>query len=195
MPSSRLFHAVMLMFWVGFLVLMALVFVYVPRGGTSLGGLVLFAHSGLTGSTSLAMMTMGIDQASQIAFYGFLAAANLAAAGLLLFAMLFFVFGELDEQHEARPMAEGAAAISAIAAFLVVCVSLAGGQAGSLLFLSLVVSSGLMLSVRTLVPMVRQPEPDAIEAAELDELVNRHAASHAAFSARLASISRKGPTS
>jgi hypothetical protein len=40
------------------------------------------------------------------------------AAGLLLFAMMFYVFGEEAEQREARPLAQGAVWCTALAAML-----------------------------------------------------------------------------
>lgn len=192
MMTSRLFHASMMLFWISFLSLLALVVTYAPQGGVELAGLRLFAHAGLVESAIAAMDGIGLSVTAQSVVFGLLGGFNLASAGLILFAMMFCVLGEEREQREARPLAEGAAACAAAAALLTVAVSFAGGRAGALMLLELAALGGLVLTVMALAQSKIVPaEAKTGDIVELDDVIANHAASHAAFSAQLASMSRR----
>jgi hypothetical protein len=128
--------------------------------------------------------------------FGLLGGFSAASAGLLLFAMMFYVFGEEREQREARPLAQGAVACTALAAMLATMIFFAGGEAGALLGLEFGALGGLFLTVMSLGQS--RIEPDTVtgsDSIELDAVIAEHAANHAAFSAQLASLSRQGARS
>lgn len=196
MISSRLYYASMMLFWVCYLSLLALVATYAPQGGVELAGLTLFANSGLVDSAVVAMQAIGLSPVGQSIVFGLLGGFCAASAGLLLFAAMFYVFGEEREQREARPLAQGAAACTALAAMLSTVVFFAGGQAGALLALQFGALGGLFLTVMSLGHS--RIEPDEVadeELGALDQVIADHAANHAAFSAQLASFSRHGTRS
>lgn len=192
MLSNRLFLTVIMLFWISFLSLLSLLVTYAPQGGVELAGLTLFAGTGLVDAAIAAMEGIGLSPFARSVVFGMVGGFNVAAAGLALFAMMFCVFGQETEQREARPLAEGSAACAAAAAFLIVTVSLAGGEAGALMVLQLAALGGLLL---TLMPFsqtsIVPPHAGLDGIAELDEVIADHAASHAAFSAQLASFSRR----
>jgi len=193
MLSSRLYYASMMLFWVCFLSLLAAVATYAPQGGVRLAGLQLFGNTGLVEAVIAAMENIGLSLIAQSVVFGLLGGFSFAAAGLMLFAMMFFVFGEEREQREARPLAEGAVACSAAAAVLTTAVSFAGGQAGAMMVLQFGALGGLVLTVMSLAQSGIEPDRIADDAGvELDQVIADHAANHAAFSATLASISRRG---
>lgn len=192
MRPSRLYYASMMIFWVCFLSLLALVVTYAPQGGVKLAGLTLFADTGLINAAIAAMSAMGLSATAQMVVFGFLGGFNIAAAGLLLFAMLFCVLGQEAEQRDARPLAEAAVACIAAASVLVVAVSFAGGQAGALMLMEIAALGGLLLTVVSL----GHPAGETVarkqdDAAALDGVIADHVANHAAFSAQLASLSRR----
>lgn len=192
MMTSRLFHASMMLFWISFLSLLALVVTYAPQGGVELAGLRLFADASLVEAAMAAMDGIGLSLMAQSVVFGLLGGFNLAAAGLVVFAMMFCLLGEEREQGEARPLAEGAAACTAAAAALTVAVSFAGGRAGALMVLELTALGGLVLTVMSLAQSKIVPaESNSGTISELDDVIAGHAASHAAFSAQLASMSRR----
>ena len=196
MISSRLYYASMMLFWVCYLSLLALVVTYAPQGGIGLGGLTLFSDAGLVGSAIVAMQALGLSSLGQSVVFGLLGGCSAASAGLLLFAMMFYVFGEEREQREAQPLAQGAVACTALAAILTTAIFFAGGQAGALLALEFGALGGLFLTVMSLAQS--RIEPDEIidvGADELDQVIADHAANHAAFSAQLATFSRHGSRS
>ena len=196
MISSRLYYASMMLFWVCYLLLLALVVTYAPQGGISLAGLTLFADSGLVDTALLAMQAIGLPPVGQSVVFGLLGGFSAASAGLLLFAMMFSVFGQEREQREARPLAQGAVACTAAASMLTAAVFLAGGQAGALLALEFGALGGLFLTVMSLAHL--QIIPDEVTddgAGDLDQVIADHAANHVAFSAQLASFSRHGSLS
>ncbi|MGJ8570345.1 MAG: hypothetical protein ACSHXI_06565 [Hoeflea sp.] len=193
MISSRLYYASMMLFWVCYLSLLAMVVAYAPQGGISVAGLTLFNDSGLVETALVAMNAIGLSPVSQSVVFGLLGGSSAASAGLLLFSGLFYVFGEEREQREARPLAHGAIACTAAAAALTTLVFLAGGQTGALLALELGALGGLFLTVMSLTQS--GIEPDAVSSEEgnaLNQVIADHAANHAAFSAQLASLSRHG---
>ena len=192
MISSRLFFASIMLFWISFLSLLALVVTYAPQGGVELAGLTLFAGTGLVETAIAAMKQIGFSHVTQSIVFGAIGGFNVASAGLALFAMMFCVLGEEAEQREARPLAEGAAACTAAAAFIIVAISFAGGQAGPLLLLQLAALGGLLLTVGSVghVPAERE-DADGVDAGVLQDVIADHAANHAAFSAQLASMSRR----
>lgn len=193
MISSRLYYASMMLFWVSYLSLLALVVTYAPQGGIDLAGLTLFADAGLVATTIGAMGSIGFSEFGQAVVFGLLGGFGLASAGLLLFAMMFYVFGHEREQHEARPLAEGAVACTALAAMLTAMVSFAGGQAGALLALEFGALGGLFLTVMSLSPSGVEPDEATDEGVGgLEQVIADHAASHAAYSAQLAAMSRRG---
>jgi hypothetical protein len=192
MKTSRMFYTSMMLFWISFLALLALVVTYAPQGGVELAGLTLFVDTGLVDAAMTAMDGIGLSLLAQSVIFGVLGGFNVASAGLLLFAMMFCVLGEEREQREARPLAEGAAACSAAAAALTVAVSFAGGQAGALMVLQLTALGGLLLTVTSLAQSAIVPADTTVgDVAALDDVIADHAASHAAFSAQLASFSRR----
>lgn len=183
----------MMLFWVCYLSLLALVVTYAPQGGIELAGLALFADSGLVETAMAAMTNIGLSEVAQSVVFGVLGGCSLASAGLILFAVMFCVFGQEREQREARPLAEGAVVCTAIAAVLTMAVSFAGGQAGALLVLEYGALGGLILTLMSLAqsPIVAdQTDDDTIT--ELDQVIADHAANHAAYSAQLASLARSG---
>lgn len=193
MISGRLFFTAIMLFWISFLALLALVVTYAPHGGVELAGLTLFAGTGLVDAAIAAMKAIGFTPLTRSIVFGIIGGFNIASAGLTLFAMMFSVLGEEPEQREARPLAEGAAACAAAAAALIVAVSFVGGEAGALLVLQMVALGGLLLTVTSFV----QTSIDTGDVADdgLDTLggvIADHAANHAAFSAQLASLSRRG---
>ena len=193
MISSRLYYASMMLFWVCYLSLLALVVTYAPQGGISVAGLTLFADTGLVDSAIAAMQAIGMAPLGQSVVFGLLGGFSAASAGLLLFAMMFYVFGEEREQREARPLAQGAVACTAAASMLSTVVFFAGGQAGTLLALEFGALGGLFLTVMSLSQSRIEPDETGDAAvAELDRVIADHAANHAAFSAQLASLTRQG---
>jgi hypothetical protein len=163
MKPSRLFYASMMTFWMVFLSMLALVFTYAPQGGVQLAGLVLFANHGLIDPVLAAMTAIGLSATAQSVMLGLLGGFNLGAAGLVLFSMLFCVFGQEAEQRDARPLAEGAAACGAAAAASTVMIVFAGGEAGILVFLQLLALGGLALMAMAVV------HPDAVVISSRDE--------------------------
>jgi hypothetical protein len=196
MISSRLYYASMMLFWVCYLTLLALVVIYAPQGGVALAGFTLFSDTGLIATALEAMQAIGLSAFGQSVVFGLLGGFSAASAGLLLFAMMFYVFGEEREQREARPLAQGAVACTALAAMLATVIFFAGGEAGALLGLEFGALGGLFLTVMSLGQSLI--EPDAVKGSdsiELDAVIAEHAANHAAFSAQLASLSRQGARS
>ncbi len=193
MISSRLYYASMMLFWVCYLSLLALVVTYAPQGGLSMAGLTLFADAGLVETAVVAMKSIGLAPVGQSVVFGLLGGCSAGSAGLLLFAMMFYVFGQEREQQEARPLAQGAVACTALAAMLTTLVFFAGGQAGALLALEFGALGGLFLTVMSLGQSRIEPDVVVDEGVgELDQVIADHAANHAAFSAQLASFSRHG---
>lgn len=193
MISNRLYYTSMMLFWVCYLSLLALVVTYAPQGGLNLAGLALFADSGLVDTAMSAMTNIGLSQMAQSVVFGLLGGFSLASAGLILFAVMFCVFGQEREQREARPLAEGAVVCTALAAVLTTVVSFAGGQAGALMVLEYGALGGLVLTLLSLAQVPVAPDETGTESiADLDQVIADHAASHAAFSAQLASFSRGG---
>lgn len=192
MKPSRLFYAVMMTFWMVFLAMLAMVLTYAPQGGVSVAGLNLFAGTALVEGQVTAMATIGLSDTARSVVFGLLGGLNFGAAGLVLFAMLFCVFGEEDEQRDARPLSEGAAGCAAVASAVTIVIGLAGGQIGQLLFLQLLALAGLVLvalAVSQAESVEASKKHDAT--AELDDVIANHAAANAAFSARLANLTRR----
>jgi hypothetical protein len=193
MISNRLYYVSMMLFWVCYLSLLALVVTYAPQGGMELAGLALFAGSGLVEAAMAAMTSIGLSQVAQSVVFGFLGGCSLASAGLILFAVMFCVFGQEREQREARPLAEGAVVCTAIAAVVTTAVSFAGGQAGALLVLEYGALGGLVLTLMSLAQSpIHADQADNDTIMELDQVIADHAANHAAYSAQLASLARGG---
>ena len=195
MISSRLSHALIMLFWISFLALLALVTTYAPQGGVELAGLSLFANAGLVDAMVAAMGNIGLSAVAQSVIFGLVGGFNIAAAGFVLFAMMFYVLGQEREQREARPLAEGAAACTAAAAMLTVAVCLAGGRPGALMVLELAVLGGQLLMLTSFAGSTAAAETMDMDSHDLEGLIADHAANHAAFSAQLASISRRGTRS
>lgn len=196
MISSRLYYASMMLFWVCYLSLLALVVTHAPLGGIDLAGLTLFPDSGLIDTAIVAMQAIGLSELGQSVVFGLLGGFSAASAGLLLFAMMFYVFGQEREQREAQPLAQGAVACTAAAAMLTTLVFLAGGQTGALLALEFGALGGLFLTVMSLAQSHIEPDEVTDEGAgELEQIIADHAANHAAFSAQMASLSKHGSLS
>ena len=193
MISSRLYYASMMLFWVCYLSLLAMVVIYAPQGGVTVAGFALFADAGLVASAIEAMQAIGLSVLGQSVVFGLLGGFAAASAGLLLFAMMFYVFGEERDPREARPLAHGAVACAAPASMLTMVVFFAGGEAGALLALEFGALGGLFLTVMSLGQSRIEPDTvTEIETSELDAVIAEHAANHAAFSAQLASLTRQG---
>lgn len=196
MISNRLYYASMMLFWVCYLSLLAMVVAYAPQGGVSMAGLTLFSDTGLVETAVMAMQAIGLSPVGQSVVFGLLGGFSAASAGLLLFSMMFYVFGEEREQRESRALAQGAVACTALGAMLTALVFFAGGQAGALLALQFGALGGLFLTVMSLGQSQIEPDQQTDEqASELDQVIADHAANHAAFSAQLASLSRHGSRS
>lgn len=192
MKPSRPFYAVMMTFWMVFLAMLALVFTYAPQGGVSVAGLNLFAGATLVNGQVTAMAAIGLSDTARSVVFGLLGGLNFGAAGLVLFSMLFCVFGEEDEQRDARPLSEGAAGCATVASAVTVVIGLAGGQIGELLFLQLLALAGLVLIALAVAQaegteVSNQADPSH----DLDDVIANHAAANAAFSARLANLTRR----
>jgi hypothetical protein len=157
-------------------------------------GLVLFAHSGLIDATLAAMnVPSGFPERRKAWCFGLLGGLNLGAAGLVVFATLFFACSaRKPEQRDARPLAECAAGCVAAASALTVAIGFAGGQAGALMLLELTAFGGLVLIVFAIgsdsLVEARNPQE---QMSQLDDVIADHAATHAAFSAQLATMSRR----
>jgi hypothetical protein len=185
----------MMTFWICYLSMLALVVTYAPQGGLQLAGLVLFAdhrpdRSASDGDARHRAFGNGAKRGAS----AFLAVSILVRPACMLFAMLFYVFGEEAEQREARPLAKAPRLHVALAAVrLSVMIAFAGGEAGAMLGLAVGALGGLALMVMAL------GQPDAFDARrrkgsdsiELDVIAD-HAATHAAFSAQIASIVASG---
>jgi hypothetical protein len=182
------------LFWVCYLTLLALVVIYAPQGGVALAGFTLFSDTGLIATALEAMQAIGLSAFGQSVVFGLLGGFSAASAGLLLFAMMFYVFGEEREQREARPLAQGAVACTALAAMLATVIFFAGGEAGALLGLEFGALGGLFLTVMSLGQSLIEPgtRSKADDSIELDDVIADHAATHAAFSAQLATIIAPG---
>jgi hypothetical protein len=89
MISSRLYYASMMLFWVCYLTLLALVVIYAPQGGVALAGFTLFSDTGLIATALEAMQAIGLSAFGQSVVFGLLGGFSAASAGLLLFAMMF----------------------------------------------------------------------------------------------------------
>lgn len=193
MRPTRLFLAVIMLFWVLYLALLALVVTYAPQGGVRFAGLTLFQSTGLVEAVIAAMTAVGLSATTQSIVLGLVGGLNFAAAGLTLFAMMFCVLGEAVERRDALPLAEGAAVCVAASSTLTVLAGFAGGHAGVLMLLELAAFGGLGLVVLA----VGQAGADRTAPAGeeqttlLDDVIADHAATHAAFSAQLASLSRR----
>jgi hypothetical protein len=108
MISSRLYYASMMLFWVCYLTLLALVVIYAPQGGVALAGFTLFSDTGLITTALEAMQAIGLSAFGQsVMLRPSRRFQRLPAPDCMLFAMLFNVFGEEREQREARPLAQG----------------------------------------------------------------------------------------
>ncbi|EDQ34031.2 hypothetical protein HPDFL43_06240 [Hoeflea phototrophica DFL-43] len=192
MKPSRLFYASMMTFWMVFLSMLALVYTYTPQGGLQLAGLVLFANTGLIEPALVAMTAIGFSATTQSVLLGLLGGFNLGAAGLVLFSMLFCVFGQEAEQRDARPLAEGAAACVAAAGAGAAIIAFAGGEAGVLVLLQLLALGGVALIAMAVGRSEVVDTPSRDEAAVgIDDVIADHAATHAAFSAQIAALSRR----
>ncbi|MEQ8479814.1 MAG: hypothetical protein RIC18_04080 [Hoeflea sp.] len=192
MKPSRLFYAVMMTFWMVFLTMLAMVFTYAPQGGVSVAGLHLFAGAALVEGQVTAMAAIGLSDTARSVVLGLLGGLYFGAAGLTLFSMLFCVFGEEDEQRDARPLSEGAAGCAALAGAVTILVGLAGGRIGELLFLQLLAMAGLVLIVLAVAQTEGAEISEKSDAArDLDDVIANHAAANAAFSARLANLTRR----
>lgn len=192
MKPSRLFYASMMTFWMVFLSMLALVYTYTPQGGVQLAGLVLFANTGLIEPALAAMTAIGLSATTQSVLLGLLGGFNLGAAGLVLFSMLFCVFGQEAEQRDARPLAEGAAACVAAAGAGAAIIAFAGGEAGVLVLLQLLALGGVALIAMAVGRSEVVDTPSRDEAAVgIDDVIADHAATHAAFSAQMAALSRR----
>lgn len=192
MKPSRLFYASMMTFWMVFLSMLALVYTYTPQGGLQLAGLVLFANTGLIEPALVAMTAIGFSATTQSVLLGLLGGFNLGAAGLVLFSMLFCVFGQEAEQRDARPLAEGAAACVAAAGAGAAIIAFAGGEAGVLVLLQLLALGGVALIAIAVGRSEVVDTPSRDEAAVgIDDVIADHAATHAAFSAQMAALSRR----
>ena len=193
MSVTRLFHAAMMLFWVCCLAALSLACTYAPRGGLELAGLSLFAGNDMIVEFAAAMTAIGLSVEIQVLIFALVSALNLAGAGLVLFSMMFFVFGQEREQVEARPLIEGATICVAAIAALIIVLSIAGNNPGPLMAMELSAMAGLLLTLRTIavVPLAPDPGKDEPVREDLDELIARQAASHAIFSAQLATLSRR----
>lgn len=188
MPA-RLYHVASTLFFVALLAMTALMCVRAPYGGFDFAGVHLFAGPGLAHGFLAALSEIGIAGNGRAAVLGLLGALSAAAAGLLVFALMFLGFGEPPERREARGFYQMASALAAIAAMIAGLVALAAGEANGLFML-------LSLLFVALAAVHATFDFGAATAgaadADLDRLVSGSAASHAAFTAQILSLSGRG---
>ena len=83
MISNRLYYASMMLFWVCYLSLLAMVVAYAPQGGISVAGLTLFSDAGLVEAAMVAMQSIGLSPVAQSVVFGLLGGFSAASLSLI----------------------------------------------------------------------------------------------------------------
>ena len=187
MPS-RIYHIAATLLFVALMATMALMCVRAPAGGIEIAGLHLFAQHGFADGFLAALQSVGFEPAGQRATLAALGALNMAAAGVLVFALMFLGFGQAAEQREALTFYQVAAAIAAVACALASVVSLAAGAVNAMLVLQALLFAGL---VQTYSSFDFGTGVELMPDTEIDRLIAGSAASQAAFTAQLLSLSKR----
>ncbi|GEM_PF-2771742 len=143
MNISRLNAAVTSLVLLIAMTMLALLSINGPRGGLEMGGLVFFADSQLTGEFTQALVGMGVGERVITWFFAAVAAFDMAAAGTIVFASLFWLMGGEEEREEAGRLAEGAALLCLLSSATILLPGLAAGSLGGYVFLHLFAIVGL----------------------------------------------------
>jgi hypothetical protein len=175
MNISRLNAAVTSLVLLIAVTMLALLSVNGPRGGVEFGGILLFANSQLTGEFANAVAATGVGHRVVEWFFAAIAAFDMAAAGTIVFASLFWLMGGEEEREEAVRLAEGASLLCLLSAAIILVPGLAAGSVGGFAFLHLFAVAGLRYLSRAFEQVV------AFENRE-DELTARQKAEQAASS-------------
>lgn len=143
MNISRLNAAVTSLVLLIVMTMLALLSVNGPRGGLEIGGLILFADSQVIGDFAAAVSSMGLSDRFVVWFFAAVAAFDMAAAGTLVFATLFWLMGGEEEREEAGRLAEGASLLCLFSAATILLPGIAAGVIGGYAFLHLFAVVGL----------------------------------------------------
>lgn len=189
MMPSRIYHIAATLLFVALMATMALMCVRAPAGGIEIAGLHLFAQHGFADGFLAALRSLGFEPAGQRAALAALGALDIAAAGILVFALVFLGFGHAAEQRESLRLYQVAASIAAAACTLSGIVSLAAGEVNAMLVLQALLFAGL---VQTYSSFDFGSGVELMPDAEIDRLIAGSAASQAAFTAQLLSLSKRG---
>ena len=142
MPIARLSQALTGLFLIIVLAVMAAMSVTElsgPQSTFTFAGLTLFADTSMIDGFSNALTALGAGPTGVYLWSALVAIFDMAAAGLLLFGLLFWFFGEEEERFQAGQLATGAA-VSVLAATMVITLpSLAAGMVGTYLAIHVVV--------------------------------------------------------
>ena len=137
MNISRLNAAVTSLVLLIVMTMLALLSVNGPRGGLEIGGLILFADSQAIGEFAAAVSSMGLSDRFVVWFFAAVAAFDMAAAGTIVFATLFWLMGGEEEREEAGRLAEGASLLCLLSVATILIPGLAAGAIGGYAFLHL----------------------------------------------------------
>ncbi|TDH39142.1 hypothetical protein E2A64_08710 [Pseudohoeflea suaedae] len=155
--------------------MLALLSVNGPRGGLEMGGLVFFADSQLTGDFARALVGIGVGDRVVTWFFAAVAAFDMAAAGTIVFASLFWLMGGEEEREEAARLAEGAALLCLLSAGVILVPGLAAGTVGGYVFLHLFAILGLRYLAHMFEQVVafEKQEPEALPRDRFEEVERR----------------------
>lgn len=185
MPIARLSQALIGLFLIIVLAVLAAMSVTEPMGlmaPFTFAGLTLFADTSMVDGFSSALTALGAGPAGVSFWSGLVAIFDMAAAGLLLFAILFWFFGEEEERFQAGQLATGAAISCLVATMVITLPSLAAGIVGAYLAVHVVVVFALHYLAAGI---VRDQLVDPTRASLSPEMErNRAIAAYAASSAR-----------
>ncbi len=176
MNISRLNAAVTSLVLLVAVTMLALLSVNGPRGGLEFGGLILFAGNQLTGDFANAVAATGVGHRVVDWFFAAVAAFDMAAAGTIVFASLFWVMGGEEEREEAVRLAEGASLLCLFSAAIILVPGLAAGAVGGYALIHLFAVAGLRYLSRAFEQVV------AFENKDDEELTARQKAEQAALS-------------
>ena len=137
MNMSRLNAAVTSLVLLVVMTMLALLSVNGPRGGLEFGGLILFAGNQMTGEFADAVAATGVGLRVVDWFFAAVAAFDMAAAGTIVFASLFWLMGGEEERVEAVRLAEGASILCLMSSAIILVPGLAAGVVGGYALLHL----------------------------------------------------------
>lgn len=145
MIPHRTSHAAIGVALVICLALLALASVNEPRGGLAFAGMALFSEPYLTGPLSAAMAAIGLSAGASHGWLGAVAACDMAASGLIIFALLFRFLGEAVEQSEAAGYLFMSFVLQIAAAVLVFLPAVTGGALATFFYLQIVLAASTFL--------------------------------------------------